>query len=208
MLLRADGSSLWCELATTVSTDVDGMTSVLAQFLDVDARKTQESSLEQAAARDSLTGLANRSRLVPSIQSLLDAGPSTTAGLLFIDLDGFKAVNDRHGHEAGDAVLVKAADRLVAHVRPDDTVLRLGGDEFVVVCPVDTAAGAHPLAALAARLERALAVPIAFRGHHLSVGCSIGAARAAEGQSPQELIEAADQAMYRHKRGRRAPDTA
>ncbi len=204
-LLRADGTALWCELATTVSTDTDGTPSVLAQFLDVDARKTQESSLEQAAFRDPLTRLANRSRLVPSIQALLGTGPTTTAGLLFIDLDGFKAVNDRHGHEAGDVVLVEAADRLVAHVRPDDTVLRLGGDEFVVVCPVTTDPGPDPLAALAARLERAIAAPIAFRGSQLTVTSSIGTACATAGQSPQQLIDAADRAMYRRKRERGAP---
>ena len=133
-VLRVDGTPVWCELATTISTDADGGTSALAQFLDVDARKRQELTLEKAARRDPLTGLANRSQLGPLVQALLDGSSRTTAGVLFLDLDGFKAVNDQHGHDAGDAVLVEVAERLTATVRPGDAVVRLGGDEFLVVC--------------------------------------------------------------------------
>ncbi len=202
-LVRADGTPVWCDVATTVSTDGDGTDSVLAQFLDVDGRKTQELVLQQAARHDPLTSLANRSQLTSLIQTLLDAGAGVTAGLLFLDLDGFKSVNDSHGHEAGDAVLVEVASRLVAGVRPGDTVLRLGGDEFVVVCAMPPQATEVPLLALARRLEDAVAAPIAFRGTRVIVGGSIGAALARPGQPPHVLVEAADRAMYQRKQERR-----
>lgn len=203
-LLRAGGSPVWCELATTVTTDSDGTVFVLAQFLDIAARKSQELALEEAARRDPLTDLGNRGQLHHRIQTLLDAGPHLSAGLLFLDLDGFKTVNDRHGHEAGDAVLVEVAARLLAAVRPDDCVLRLGGDEFVVVCAVSATGPETPLLALAERLEDAIAEPISFRGGVLHVGGSVGAALATAGQTPAQLVEAADRAMYRRKHDRRA----
>lgn len=123
---RADGTALWCELATTLSADPDGGVSVLAQFLDVDARKRQELTLERAARRDPLTGLANRSELGPLAQALQDGPADTTIGMLFLDLDGFKTVNDVHGHDAGDAVLVEVARRLTASVRPTSSCASAG----------------------------------------------------------------------------------
>lgn len=203
-LLRAGGKPVWCELATTVSTNGDGAVFVLAQFLDVDARKSQELALEEAALRDPLTDLGNRGQLQQRIQLLLNAGPGVTAGLLFLDLDGFKTVNDRHGHEAGDAVLVEVAARLLAAVRPDDCVLRLGGDEFVVVCSVPTCDSGRPLQTLALRLERAIGEPITFGGETLCVGVSVGTAVGIVGQTPAQLLEAADRAMYRRKYDRRS----
>ncbi|MGI8683794.1 MAG: PAS domain S-box protein [Acidimicrobiales bacterium] len=208
-VLRVDGRPVWCELATTLSTDPDGDVSVLAQFLDVDARKLQELALEAAAGRDPLTGLANRSQLGPLVQTHLDGPSPTTAGMLFLDLDGFKAVNDRHGHDAGDAVLVEVARRLAATVRPGDAVVRLGGDEFLVVCEVTNHQAQEVLARLADRLEREVARPIAFRGGQLVVGSSVGLAVGQPGQSIEDLVDAADRAMYQRKRtppGRRRAD--
>ncbi|MDQ6648860.1 MAG: PAS domain S-box protein [Actinomycetota bacterium] len=204
-LLRADGTGIWCELATTVTVEPDGSVSVLAQFLDVHARKLQELSLERAARRDPLTGLANRTELVTRIRKLLDGPAGTTAGLLFLDLDGFKAVNDTHGHDAGDAILVEVADRLVAAVRPDDAVLRLGGDEFLVICPVPLNAPEAPMQALAERLERAISLPIKVRGITLTVGGSVGVAVGRRGQTPQEIVDAADRSMYQRKHERLQP---
>lgn len=201
--LRRAGGSVWCELATTVTTDSHGTVFVLAQFLDVAARKSQELALEEAARRDPLTDLGNRAQLHHHIQAILDAGPEVTAGLLFLDLDGFKGVNDRYGHEAGDAVLVEVAARLLAGVRPEDRVLRLGGDEFVVVCPVPAHHGHQPLLALAVRLERAIAEPMRCGEDVLHVGGSVGAAVSAPGQTPAQLVQAADRAMYRRKQDRR-----
>jgi len=201
---RADGTALWCELATTLSADPDGGVSVLAQFLDVDARKRQELTLERAARRDPLTGLANRSELGPLAQALQDGPADTTIGMLFRDLDGFKTVNDVHGHDAGDAVLVEVARRLTASVRPGDIVVRLGGDEFLVVCRLAAQQPEQMLAVLAERLEREVARPVDVRGQQLVVGVSVGRAVGPATQSVEDLVDAADRAMYRQKRGRSA----
>jgi diguanylate cyclase (GGDEF)-like protein/PAS domain S-box-containing protein len=201
---RADGTALWCELATTLSADPDGGVSVLAQFLDVDARKRQELTLERAARRDPLTGLANRSELGPLAQALQDGPADTTIGMLFRDLDGFKTVNDVHGHDAGDAVLVEVARRLTASVRPGDIVVRLGGDEFLVVCRLAAQQPEQMLAVLADRLEREVARPVDVRGQQLVVGVSVGRAVGPATQSVEDLVDAADPAMYRQKRGRSA----
>ena len=199
---RADGTALWCELATTLSADPDGRVSVLAQFLDVDARKRQELTLERAARRDPLTGLSNRSELGPLAQALQDGPADTTIGMLFLDLDGFKTVNDVHGHDAGDAVLVEVARRLNAAVRPGDIVVRLGGDEFLVVCRLAAQQPEQMLAGLADRLEQEVAQPIDVRGQQLVVGVSVGRAVGPATQSVEDLVDAADRAMYRQKRGR------
>jgi len=196
------GQPLWCEVATTITEDSDGVSTVLVQFLDVDDRKTQELALEQAAFHDPLTGLGNRTQLGPLVSSLLQSGADPSAGLLFVDLDGFKTINDRYGHEAGDAVLAEVARRLVAAVRPDDVVLRIGGDEFVVVCPTPTTRSGQLLHNLAARLEEAVAAPFTFGTAALTIGASIGTAAAASGQTLQQLVEAADRSMYRRKRER------
>jgi len=199
-LVRADGVTVWCELATTVSTEGDGTTTVLVQLLDVDARKAQERVLELAAQQDPLTGLGNRSLLLARIEAM--RGTEQQVGLLFLDLDGFKTVNDRYGHDAGDAVLVEVAARLLAGVRPGDAVVRLGGDEFVIVCVLPAASPERVLEALARRVEQTVSQPVPFRGQQLIIGGSVGGAVAVPGQTPQALVEQADRAMYQRKHGR------
>jgi diguanylate cyclase (GGDEF)-like protein len=142
------------------------------------------------------------------VQALLDGSSRTTVGLLFLDLDGFKAVNDQHGHDAGDAVLVEVAERLTATVRPGDAVVRLGGDEFLVVYELARGQAEGVLARLAARLEREVARPIDFRGQQLVVGSSVGLAVGQPGQSVEGLVEAADRAMYQRKRSRSGGDAS
>jgi len=171
---------------------------------DVTQARATARMLAEQAGQDPLTGLANRSQLGPLVQAHLDGPSPTTAGMLFLDLDGFKAVNDRHGHDAGDAVLVEVARRLAATVRPGDAVVRLGGDEFLVVCEVTTHQAQEVLARLADRLEREVARPIAFRGGQLVVGSSCGLAVGQPGQSIEDLVGAADRAMYQRKRTRPA----
>ena len=201
-LQRADGTQVWCEVATTLSADPDGETSILAQFLDIDARKRQEVALERAARRDPLTGLANRSELGPLALEWRDGPADSTIGMLFLDLDGFKAVNDAHGHDAGDAVLVEVARRLTATVRPGDIVVRLGGDEFLVACRLPPQQPEQTLAALADRLECEIARPLAVGAQRLVVGVTVGQAVGVASQPMEELVEAADSAMYRRKRVR------
>ncbi|QXC59940.1 sensor domain-containing diguanylate cyclase [Aquihabitans sp. G128] len=156
--------------------------------------------LDHLAAHDALTGLANRRRFTGVVDGRLtsDTGPAGDL-LVFGDLDGFKAVNDEHGHAAGDEVLRVVADRLRAATRPEDLVARLGGDEFAVLCPDTPADHAD---GLLDRLRDVVAQPITVHGQPVSVGFSIGSARAAEGDDIDALLREADAAMYEDKRAR------
>ncbi|MGW1492470.1 diguanylate cyclase CdgB [Streptomyces sp. NBC_00191] len=124
-----------------------------------------------------------------------------TKGLavLFCDLDGFKSINDRFGHQTGDAVLVEVARRLTTGVRDNDTVARLGGDEFVVLAD---GLGAADAADLAVRLRNAIILPIRVGGRGVRVGASFGIGWASCGMSVEEVLQSADQRMYVEKRSR------
>ncbi|WP_407565679.1 diguanylate cyclase CdgB [Streptomyces sp. 184] len=128
-------------------------------------------------------------------------GESAGKGLavLFCDLDGFKSINDRFGHNTGDAVLIAVAQRLTHAVRDGDTVARLGGDEFVVLADGLTPGGAEDLAV---RLRNAIIPPIRVDGRAVRVGASIGTGWAMCGTSTEEILSSADQLMYREKRAR------
>jgi diguanylate cyclase (GGDEF)-like protein/PAS domain S-box-containing protein len=157
--------------------------------------------LTERAIRDPLTGLANRGLLEERLRAVLarDARTGETTGVLFLDLDGFKAVNDRHGHLVGDGVLRTVATRLVAAVRPSDTVARLGGDEFVVVVE---GAAADAVTLLAGRLREAVTAPMLLGDLDLNVGVSIGIALSTGGDAdPTSLLAQADRGMYDDKRG-------
>ena len=156
--------------------------------------------LTERAVRDPLTGLANRVLLEERLRTALarDARTGETTGLLFLDLDGFKDVNDRHGHAVGDAVLRAVGSRLISTVRPSDTVARLGGDEFVIL--VESATDAV-LDSLADRLRSTVAAPVTVGTLHLTVGVSVGVASSLGGESdPSGLLAEADRRMYAAKR--------
>jgi diguanylate cyclase (GGDEF)-like protein/PAS domain S-box-containing protein len=154
-------------------------------------------SLEHAAYVDALTGVGNRARLHDILRSSADA----PLAVVYVDLDGFKGVNDLHGHDVGDAVLVETALRIARSVRGDDVLIRMGGDEFVIVCR--SAMGGDALAGLAARLVETLSesyrVDTANGPLHLVVTASVGAAPADAGEQLQQRIGLADRAMYRAK---------
>lgn len=161
--------------------------------------RRDEARLAELAMRDSLTGLHNRRFLVERLERAL-GDPEVGVALLFVDLDDFKLVNDNHGHDAGDAVIVEVARRLTATSRSSDIVARLGGDEFVVVC-LDVAEA--EAAAVAGRTIRALADPVHVDGAAIRVTASCGVAVSGRGLSAAELLDAADAAMYRAKRAGR-----
>jgi diguanylate cyclase (GGDEF)-like protein len=168
---------------------------------DVTERKCAELELSRLALHDPLTGLPNRVRLLERIAAVLRTG-APGAAVLFCDLDGFKAVNDRYGHDLGDRLLIAVADRLREALRGEDEATRLGGDEFVIVCSGVTS-DAH-VRAIADRLRSRICEPFALRGVEVRIGCSIGIATADRpGVRPEDLLEAADRAMYRAKRLRR-----
>lgn len=177
----------------------------IATIEDVTDRRRTESRLAHQATHDPLTGLPNRVLLEDRLHQAngrLRRGTESVT-VMFVDLDGFKAINDDLGHAAGDEVLVEVGQRLRTLMREVDTVARLGGDEFVIVCE-DLPEGEVP--AVLERLEAALAVPMLVRGSAVTVGASVGVARTREPNlEAADLLSQADQDMYRVKVERRHP---
>jgi len=158
---------------------------------------------EYRAEHDALTGLPNRVRFQRQLNALLDARAPAVA-VLFLDLDGFKPVNDRHGHAVGDQVLTVIAERIRGVVGAADLVARLGGDEFVVAMPLADGEGELAVRRMSAALRAAIAEPIECKGQCLQVTVSVGAARCPhEAGSAEELVHLADQSMYESKRRRK-----
>lgn len=154
--------------------------------------------LERAARRDALTGLLNRSLLPELIQQGLQQAQArgTQVALLFLDLDGFKPLNDTLGHEAGDEALREVARRLSALVNETDTLARVGGDEFVLLAPDLREPVAHSARALAASCLAAIMQPLDLQGREYVLGVSIGIALCSGACSSDQLLAAADKAMY------------
>ena len=167
-----------------------------------DTQRSQAEELERLAFQDSLTGLANRPLFIDRTRLALSRTqrhPGVVA-VLFVDLDHFKVVNDRHGHAAGDELLVAVADRIRAVVRPSDTVARFGGDEFLVLC--ESLAGPGEAHAVAARIEETLGQPFRLVAGEARLTASVGVALAADHRDdPEAIVRAADAAMYLQKRG-------
>ncbi len=164
----------------------------------ITAQKLGEAELLYKAEHDALTGLANRARLDRALGQALARRSERPPAVLLVDLDGFKAVNDTHGHAAGDALLAHLARRFAACQRKEDLVCRIGGDEFAWLVSADRAAD---LNALAARIIAAASTPVEFGQLTLSVGCSIGIAIAGAGEDATTLCTRADKALYAVKRG-------
>lgn len=159
--------------------------------------------LKEQSSRDTLTGLHNRNFLVDSLSRSLRRARRTHSGvgLIFIDLDGFKPINDKFGHAAGDVVLKEVAAQLRTNIRDDDVVARFGGDEFCVLLRESTEEGVKLVGERIVRVLNEL--PLEFSGHRCRIGASVGAAHAIPWVSSlksDDLLEAADQAMYQSKR--------
>ena len=173
---------------------------VVTSHVNITRRKMAEQELAHRAAHDPLTGLANRSlfadRLKTALTSRRDPA-GTQVGLMYLDADGFKQINDAFGHDAGDEALLTIGHRLRSHVRPQDTVARLGGDEFAVTAPRISADG---LDGLCGRVTAALSQPHLIHGHLVPVPVSIGIHLAPPGESADTALRQADQAMYVAKR--------
>jgi diguanylate cyclase (GGDEF)-like protein len=164
-------------------------------------RQEQNRQLRRLAYQDVLTGLANRTMFVELAEQMIRLAErqGTTLGLLYLDLDGFKSINDRHGHAAGDAVLSVVARRIVDSVRESDIACRQGGDEFLVL--LSGPGSADNLLAIARKLIATIGRPIAHEGHSLAVGVSVGAIFVANRfDRLDRLLAAADAAMYEAKR--------
>ncbi len=160
---------------------------------------THAETLYQQAHFDPLTGLLNRRAFEDRLkESLARSRRDETGVLLFIDLDGFKKVNDTEGHEAGDKVLVKVAERLRAAMRPEDIIARLGGDEFAIIAP--GSADENSITAICERIVASVAGPVVVDRMEHTIGTSIGVARYPDdGYELDEVVMKADSAMYRAK---------
>ncbi|MGJ7439695.1 EAL domain-containing protein [Aquipuribacter sp. MA13-6] len=213
-----DGTEVWAQvhlsllaLPTILGQDggagrrPDGAPSVplVAQFLDITARRDAETQLSHMALHDDLTGLPNRVLLRDRVEHALAACPRSgqRVALLFLDLDHFKDVNDSLGHEAGDAVLRAVADRLRGAVRPADTVARIGGDEFVVC--LAGVADAQSAEQLTQRVAAAVSQVVVVQDRRVPVGVSVGLAVSVAGDDASSLLRQSDSAMYQAKRSGR-----
>lgn len=180
----------------------DGRIVRVSFAIDITARKQAEHDLTRLAHYDRLTGLANRTLFALRLEAVLDRARAQREGaaLLFVDLDGFKAVNDTYGHAAGDGLLRAAAERLRASVRDGDTVARLAGDEFTVVLP--SIAKPADAEGVARKVLAALALPVELPEGIVHVSGSVGLALfPADGSDAASLLATADAAMYLAKRG-------
>ncbi|KVL94254.1 sensor domain-containing diguanylate cyclase [Burkholderia stagnalis] len=170
----------------------DGNTVVIVE--DVTARRRAERHIRHLARHDALTGLPNRHELHAELKRMLARRHGQAIGVMYLDLDGFKAINDRFGHHAGDEVLTQVAARLGETLPPGELAARIGGDEFVVVIR-DTTMQACSL--LAAQIIRQISAPYVLSiGETVTLGISIGISLDGDGDTPDDLIRQADSALY------------
>ncbi|MEB3982165.1 diguanylate cyclase [Mycobacterium sp. 663a-19] len=200
-LVHRDGTTIWVQRNAVMVPGVHGSDDlVIGQFVDISARKRAEAELARRAVTDALTGLGNREAFFDCIQNRRVAEPAGSVGIVFIDLDGFKRINDAHGHGVGDAVLIQVARRITQIAVAPDSVYRLGGDEFVVLST--NAETEQHVAELAKRLRRALTggydTPATQLTLSASVGCTWGPT-----EDIEQLLRDADAHMYRQKARRR-----
>jgi diguanylate cyclase (GGDEF)-like protein len=187
----------WFMLQASAAPVADG-SGVVLFHVNMTARKVLEDRLVMLAEHDELTGLPNRRSAVRFVtEQLADArGTGAPVWALFLDLDGFKSVNDTYGHHAGDELLVQVAARARRAVRDGDLLCRFGGDEFFLACPGLDHVGA---AALAARLRVAMSGPFQVGAAEVSIGVSVGLASSDADSTVDTLLVAADAQMYVEK---------
>lgn len=225
--LRSDGEVVWALLSVSLARDADGEPRYfISQLQDIDARKRAEMDLLRTSRLDPLTGVANRRHFEERLHEALESDESGRAGILFVDLDDLKAVNDLHGHAVGDDLLKVVAARLRDTIGSHGDVARWGGDEFIALlsdvaaeAPGAEAPGAVPSGAAAAagserslgealarwveRAGSAMQQPVALGPIEVKPTVSIGASLlAGEAVTASTIIARADEEMYRSKRAR------
>ncbi len=194
-----------CDISASCQLDDPVIRGVIISMRDAtdlaemeDLLRAQNEQLAIEANEDALTGLLNRSAFRRRVATALDGDGGDHIAVLFVDLDGFKQVNDDHGHDAGDQVLRAVARRLGSAVRDHDVLARYGGDEFTALCHgvVDDAMAR----VIVDRVAMAVNAPLAIDGTLVGVGASVGYALVGPDRDIDALLQAADRAMYRHKR--------
>jgi diguanylate cyclase (GGDEF)-like protein/PAS domain S-box-containing protein len=199
---RSDGTRRWVDVSSCPLTEPDGTSyGAMSTYTDVTRPVEREQRIRHEADTDDLTGVANRRALQRMLEAALGRAEShgLIVGVLMLDLDGFKAVNDRLGHAAGDAALRDVATRLRRSVRERDLVARTGGDEFVIVL-ADLAADENAAHDAAERVRSAFVTPLVLEGEQVRLHASVGVACfPADGRDGDRLLLAADRAMYARK---------
>jgi diguanylate cyclase (GGDEF)-like protein/PAS domain S-box-containing protein len=195
-IVTRQGRLVWARIRASAIRHHDGTYRGAIVFVtDVTERRNLEQRLAEEARRDPLTGVANRKELFEVLAPILQNGSLTAA--LYVDLDGFKEVNDRFGHTLGDELLCTVAGRLRGAIRVIDTLARVGGDEFVVICR--DLESTDEAVAIGERIREVLAHPFGLAVGPVSVDASIGIAFG-RGSDADDLLARADQALYRAKR--------
>ena len=194
---KRDGSHLWTNITVSLVRDDRGSPQYLVGMVEDNTERHQLSEqLRYQANHDPLTGLANRALFTERLNAAFEAGADHRIGLCYLDLDGFKSINDTLGHVVGDKVLVRIASRLASSVAgPGRTVARMGGDEFVVLAENTT--GIDQLVELAERILSGVAEPVKVGGHRLSVSASVGIVeRPVSVSSPAEAMRDVDVTLH------------
>jgi len=197
---RADGSVVWMTVTSSLVVPEVGDPYVFTQYRDISDHRHAQEELGYQASHDPLTGLANRATLMERLDAALEtrAAEGSGVGVILLDLDQFKIINDSLGHHVGDQVLTAMSLLLEAACEPGDTLARLGGDEFVVLC--EGLSGASEALDRATRISQALSQTVELPTGHYSASASIGVAVATEpGDDGFSLLREADAAMYQAK---------
>ncbi|BCJ55025.1 hypothetical protein Asp14428_65000 [Actinoplanes sp. NBRC 14428] len=190
-ILNSSGTATWFEFTASNQMHNPALTGIVINARDISETRAFQERLAYEAQHDALTGLPNRRRMQDALDSSLR---QESVAVLFVDLDGFKPVNDAHGHETGDELLRQVADRLSSCVREQDVLSRVGGDEFVVLMPgVTNRADAD---AMSTRVRLAIERPFHVLGNEVTIGASIGVHVASATDDPDQALRAADHAMY------------
>ena len=200
-ILRQDGKRRAIDARVRVGAGFQGERFYFGVCQDISDREAAEEALERLAFTDPLTGLANRAALSSALKQRLERGdrPGIHLSLLLVDLDGFKQINDKLGHVAGDDVLVEVSRRLQSCIRDGDVLARLGGDEFAIVMEHDH--GPDMPATIARRCVNAMREPFLIDGVAANLGASVGIVTSStRGETISQLLSQADRALYRAKR--------
>lgn len=197
-VMFADGGYGWFDLSVSNMLQHAAIRGIVVNARDISESRELQHRLEHQARHDLLTGLPNRGVCYERLRASLIGQHTVGVAVMFVDLDGFKAVNDDLGHDAGDELLRRIASRISAVIRPTDTVARVGGDEFIVL--LDGVTDRIEVDSMAARVVAAVSEPVQVNGRIAKVGASVGVSLGVIGTQSDDVLRAADAAMYRAKR--------
>ncbi len=206
--IRADGATVWVKESVGTLRAPEGEETSVVHFVDISESRAAAERLRFLAQHDDLTGQLRPAALTARLEAMLERRREQAVGqlvVIFVDVDGLKAVNDSLGHEAGDEVIRVAAQRIASTVRSSDVVARIGGDEFVIV--LDAVRQLSDALTVADKLQENFGRPIAVREHGLTMSLSMGVAVAESADSADDLLRRADVALYASKRSGRARAT-